>query len=115
MTRTWISFPVALLAVTAATAQTPDAGPFTVRLSADDCQRLIPHTPAPDVAYRPGADVHGRDVAPATLAVGPSSPYRRSMSSSSRSIWPSGLAYRRRPPGLWPKARWASLPSTASA
>ncbi|MGP1395838.1 MAG: hypothetical protein ACTS3R_10035 [Inquilinaceae bacterium] len=71
MTRSWISLPAALLAVTAATAQTPDVGPYTVRLSADDCRRLIPHAPAPDVAYRPGVDVHGRDVAPADLGGGP--------------------------------------------
>lgn len=32
-----------------------------------DCQRLVRHLPAPDVAYRPGVDVRGRPVAPADL------------------------------------------------
>lgn len=32
-----------------------------------DCARLVPHEPAPDVAYQEGVDVHGRPVAPADL------------------------------------------------
>ena len=32
-----------------------------------DCQRLVRHLPAADVAYQPGVDVRGRPVAPADL------------------------------------------------
>lgn len=32
-----------------------------------DCLNLVRHRPAPDVAYTPGLDVHGRAVAPADL------------------------------------------------
>ncbi|MGE0254014.1 MAG: hypothetical protein AB7N54_16425 [Alphaproteobacteria bacterium] len=39
----------------------------TVSVTAADCARLVKHQPAPDVAYRPGVDVHGRPVAPADL------------------------------------------------
>lgn len=38
-----------------------------LRISRADCKRLVVHEPAPDVAYRPGIDVHGRPVAPADL------------------------------------------------
>ena len=38
-----------------------------VAISRRDCQRLVRHEPAPDVAYQPGVDVHGRPVAPADL------------------------------------------------
>jgi len=31
------------------------------------CRALTKHTPAPDVAYQPGVDVHGNAVAPADL------------------------------------------------
>lgn len=31
------------------------------------CRQLTKHTPAPDVAYQPGRDVHGKPVAPADL------------------------------------------------
>jgi hypothetical protein len=31
------------------------------------CQALVKHTPAPDVNYQPGVDVHGKPVAPADL------------------------------------------------
>lgn len=36
-------------------------------VSKRDCQHLVHHVPAPDVAYRPGVDVRGRKVAPADL------------------------------------------------
>ena len=32
-----------------------------------DCAALVAHTPAPDVAYKPGVDVHGKYVAPADV------------------------------------------------
>ena len=38
-----------------------------VAISRRDCERLVRHEPAPDVAYQPGVDVHGRPVAPADL------------------------------------------------
>jgi hypothetical protein len=36
-------------------------------ISASDCRWLVRHQPAPDVAYQPGVDVHGKKVAPADL------------------------------------------------
>src|SRR3546814_8990549 len=38
-----------------------------VVITAQDCSRLVEHSAAPDVAYRPGVDVRGRSVAPADL------------------------------------------------
>ncbi len=38
-----------------------------VTISKTDCDRLVAHRPAPDVAYQPGVDVNGRSVAPADL------------------------------------------------
>lgn len=38
-----------------------------VRISKQDCANVVRHTPAPDVAYKPGVDVYGRKVAPADL------------------------------------------------
>jgi hypothetical protein len=37
----------------------------TVRIAKTDCNRLIEHIAAPDVAFRPGVDVRGAKVAPA--------------------------------------------------
>ena len=42
-----------------------------LRIGRSDCKRLVVHEPAPDVAYRPGIDVHGRPVASADLNGGP--------------------------------------------
>ena len=39
----------------------------TVYVTRSDCQQLVRHHPAPDVAYQPGTDVHGKYVAPADL------------------------------------------------
>lgn len=39
----------------------------TVSITRQDCSRLIRHQPAPDVAYQPGVDAYGREVAPADL------------------------------------------------
>lgn len=39
----------------------------TVTITKSDCTRLVKHVPAPDVTYRPGVDVYGREVAPADL------------------------------------------------
>lgn len=41
-----------------------------IAISRRDCERLVHHQPAPDVAYQPGVDVHGRPVAPAGLGGG---------------------------------------------
>ena len=42
-------------------------GEGTLTISEADCRLLTRHEPAPDVAYQPGVDVHGRAVAPADL------------------------------------------------
>lgn len=41
-----------------------------IRISEGDCRELVRHTPAADVAYRPGVDAGGRAVAPADLGGG---------------------------------------------
>ena len=41
-----------------------------VAVSRADCQRLVAHVPAADVAYKPGVDVHGKAVASADLPGG---------------------------------------------
>jgi hypothetical protein len=47
-------------------------GPALAQTIAErDCRRLERHVPAPDVAFRPGTDVRGRQVAPADLAPAP--------------------------------------------
>jgi hypothetical protein len=38
-----------------------------IAISQHDCERLVRHEPAPDVAYQPNVDVHGRPVVPADL------------------------------------------------
>ncbi|NFV79934.1 hypothetical protein [Magnetospirillum aberrantis] len=43
------------------------AQPLRIVITKTDCSRLIRHVPAPDVAYKPGVDVHGRAVAPADM------------------------------------------------
>jgi hypothetical protein len=49
-------------------AQTGQTGqPVRIVITKVDCSRLIRHTPAPDVAYRPGVDAKGRAVAPADV------------------------------------------------
>jgi hypothetical protein len=39
----------------------------TITVSPSACQAITAHTPADDVAYKPGVDVHGNDVASADL------------------------------------------------
>lgn len=39
----------------------------TVYVTRQDCTQLVQHHPAPDVAYQPGVDVHGKYVPPADL------------------------------------------------
>lgn len=43
------------------------AAPVRITITKLDCSRLVRHLPAPDVAYKPGVDVHGKAVAPADL------------------------------------------------
>lgn len=65
-------FSLLFLIATASAAQADD---HTSAAQADDqliitkkdCLRLIRHQAAPDVAYKPGVDVHGRKVAGANL------------------------------------------------
>ena len=40
-------------------------------VSHNDCDYITAHRPAPDVAYRPGVDVHGKPVVPADLPGNP--------------------------------------------
>ncbi len=42
-----------------------------VAITRADCARLVAHVPRPDVAYRPGVDVYGREVATADLGGAP--------------------------------------------
>ena len=53
------------------TVPTPRAAITRVAITRADCARLVAHVPAPDVAYRPGVDVYGREVAPADLGGAP--------------------------------------------
>jgi hypothetical protein len=39
----------------------------TITVTTADCATLTRHMPAPDVAYKPGVDVHGKKVTPADL------------------------------------------------
>lgn len=41
-----------------------------IAIARRDCERLVRHQPAPDVAYQPGVDAHGRPVVPADLGGG---------------------------------------------
>jgi len=52
---------ILLLPIHAALAQS------VVTINAADCDRLVAHVAAPDVAYTPGVDVNGQAVAPADL------------------------------------------------
>ncbi len=42
-----------------------------VAITRADCARLVAHVPGPDLAYEPGVDVYGREVAPADLGGAP--------------------------------------------
>lgn len=59
------SFALVLIAIAWAAPASAE-----IAISRKDCQRLVSHEPAPDVAYQPGVDVHGRPVAPADLGGG---------------------------------------------
>ncbi len=64
----------ALFLLAAALAAAPAAAhenKATVAITRADCARLVAHVPGPDVAYEPGVDVYGREVAPADLGGAP--------------------------------------------
>ncbi len=61
-------FLAALLAVSQARAH--EEGKAEVTISRADCARLVDHVPAPGVAYQPGVDAYGREVAGAELNSG---------------------------------------------
>lgn len=48
-------------------AQASSPEPLRITITKQDCIRLLRHTPRPDVAYQPGRDHQGREVAPADL------------------------------------------------
>lgn len=56
-----------VLAASALAQQEIPTQPLRIVITKTDCSRLIRHVPAPDVAYQPGVDVHGRAVAPADM------------------------------------------------
>src|SRR5574338_1069074 len=58
------------IAVVVAAAGWTAAARAEVAISRQDCERLVRHEPAPDVAYQPGVDVHGNPVVPADLGGG---------------------------------------------
>ncbi|MBL24650.1 MAG: hypothetical protein CMM48_12215 [Rhodospirillaceae bacterium] len=43
------------------------SGQTTVKITANDCNRLVQHRARPDVAYKPSVDVDGNKVTPADL------------------------------------------------
>jgi hypothetical protein len=73
MMRRSIAYLAAALFVLAASpvAAHEKAETARVAITRADCARLVAHLPAPDVAYQPGVDVHGREVVPADLGGAP--------------------------------------------
>lgn len=65
MIRKFLLPPIAVAAFLGTVADAARAD--QVRVSRKDCQSLVRYVPDPDVAYKPGVDVHGRPVAPADL------------------------------------------------
>ncbi len=57
---------LALLSAALISSSALAADPY-LRISDDDCRRLIRHSPSADVAYQSGVDVRGKAVAPANL------------------------------------------------
>ena len=62
-----IPVPLFLAAVLAAAQARAHEDQAEVIITRADCARLVEYVPAPDVAYQPGIDVYGREVAPADL------------------------------------------------
>lgn len=55
------------LALPAQAQQEQPVQPVRIVITKIDCSRLVRHSPAPDVAYKPGVDAKGRAVAPADM------------------------------------------------
>jgi len=53
--------------MTAMWAGAASAATETITVSAEDCRKLVAHTPDADVAYQPGVDVNGNAVVSADL------------------------------------------------
>lgn len=64
LTRTIRLWPVLLLAALECAVAAEDR---IVRVTTTDCEFLVRHRPAPDIAYQPGVDVRNRPVVPADL------------------------------------------------
>lgn len=64
----------ALLLLPLVLAASAAAQPQSVIISAEDCRALVRHEPVPDVAFRAGVDVRGRQVVPADLNPSPIQP-----------------------------------------
>jgi hypothetical protein len=62
---------VALVATPAMAHEKAAVATTRVAITRADCARLVAHVPGPDVAYEPGVDVYGREVAPADLGGAP--------------------------------------------
>lgn len=62
----WIIFPAGVT-VGHAEENAVLREPLRITITKVDCRRLVRHMPSGDVAYRPGVDVKGREVAPADL------------------------------------------------
>ncbi len=60
-----VPVPLFVAALLAAAPARAHEEPAAVIITRADCARLVEHVPAPDVAYRPGVDAYGREVAPA--------------------------------------------------
>lgn len=94
--RAWGAIPgLPVAAVVAVAVWAHAACAQTVVVDSAACRTLTTHTPAPDVAFRPGIDATGRAVAPADLGSGPS-PVARSfvfdLNADLRRYLPAGSA-----------------------
>ena len=63
-------FLMVLLGPTVALADSVGVTGESVYVTKSDCMTLVRHHPSADVTYQPGADVHGKYVAPADLPSG---------------------------------------------
>lgn len=59
---------IAIVPLLLASTATQAADTTTIRITRSDCVQLVEHVPSDDVAYRPGVDVRGKQVAPADVA-----------------------------------------------
>lgn len=65
MTRFVLAIALLPLLLPAAPERARAAEGHVLRLTKADCARVVKYRQAPDTAYRPGVDVHGRPVVPA--------------------------------------------------